>query len=76
MVIIYSIIFIMQGVVNMEKTLVLIKPDATERNIIGNIISFYEKEGLKISQMQMMKAKEEQMLRYYVRKYSLMTIFH
>ena len=26
----------------MEKTLVLIKPDAVEQNIIGNIISLYE----------------------------------
>ena len=65
MVIIYSIIFIMQGVVTMEKTLVLIKPDATERNIIGNIISFYENAGLKISQMQMMKASVEKATLHY-----------
>ena len=33
----------------MEKTLVLIKPDAVEQNIIGDIISHYEKAGLKIN---------------------------
>ncbi|KOA21520.1 nucleoside diphosphate kinase [Clostridium homopropionicum DSM 5847] len=49
----------------MEKTLVLIKPDATERNIIGSIISFYEKQGLKISQMQMMEASVEKATLHY-----------
>lgn len=43
----------------MEKTLVLIKPDATERNIIGEIISFYEKGCLKITAMKMLKAPIE-----------------
>ena len=32
----------------MEKTLVLIKPDAVERNLIGKILTFYEDNGLKI----------------------------
>lgn len=43
----------------MERTLVLIKPDATERNIIGKIIDFYEKEGLKITSLKMLKAPAE-----------------
>lgn len=37
----------------MEKTLVLIKPDAVERNLIGEIISIYEKAGLKIIALRM-----------------------
>ena len=32
----------------MEKSLVLIKPDAVRKNIIGNIIGIYEKQGLKV----------------------------
>lgn len=40
----------------MEKTLVLIKPDAVERNLIGKIISFYEEHNLKIIKLQMLKA--------------------
>ena len=40
----------------MEKTLVLIKPDAVEQNIIGDIISHYEKAGLKIIALRMVKA--------------------
>ena len=43
----------------MDKTLVLIKPDAVERNIIGEVISFYEKNGLKISGLKMLKAPIE-----------------
>ena len=49
----------------MEKTLVLIKPDATERNIIGNIISFYEKGGLKISEIKILKAPIEKAKLHY-----------
>ena len=37
----------------MERTLVLIKPDAVEQNIIGKIISFYEDAGLKIIALKM-----------------------
>ena len=40
----------------MNKSLVLIKPDAVERNMIGEVISFYEKQGLKISGLKMLKA--------------------
>jgi nucleoside-diphosphate kinase len=43
----------------MDRTLVLIKPDAVERNIIGEIISFYEKQDLKIRGLKMLKAPVE-----------------
>lgn len=36
-----------------ERTLSIIKPDAVERNLIGPIISRFEKEGLRIAAMQM-----------------------
>nr|WP_207720452.1 nucleoside-diphosphate kinase [Clostridium gasigenes] len=42
----------------MEKSLVLIKPDAVEKNLIGKIISFYENEGLKIVELRMQKVSE------------------
>lgn len=42
----------------MEKTFILIKPDAVERNIIGEIINFYEKNELKIIRLKMLKADE------------------
>lgn len=43
----------------MEKTLVLIKPDATERNLIGKILTEYERNDLKVTEMKMMTATEE-----------------
>ncbi len=42
-----------------EKTMVLIKPDGVKRNIIGNIISCYEANGLKVVEIKMMKATRE-----------------
>lgn len=39
-----------------EQTLVLIKPDAVERNLIGNILTEYERNGLKIIKMKMLTA--------------------
>jgi nucleoside-diphosphate kinase len=39
----------------MEKTLLLIKPDAVERGLIGKIISRFEDKGLKITGMKMLK---------------------
>jgi nucleoside-diphosphate kinase len=41
-----------------ESTLSIIKPDATERNITGNINSYFEKAGLKIvAQKRMLLTK-------------------
>lgn len=37
----------------MEKTLVLLKPDAIQRNLVGKIISRFEDTGLKIAAMKM-----------------------
>lgn len=38
-----------------EKTLILVKPDGVQRRLIGEIISRYEKKGLKIIGMKLMK---------------------
>lgn len=37
-----------------EKSLIIIKPDAIQRNLVGEIISRFEKKGLKIIGMKMM----------------------
>lgn len=42
-----------------EKTLVLIKPDAVERNLIGKILSEYERNGLEISDLKLLTASKE-----------------
>ncbi|HCW73482.1 MAG TPA: nucleoside-diphosphate kinase [Clostridiaceae bacterium] len=49
----------------MEKTLVLIKPDAVERNLIGKIISMYEEKGLKVTALKMVHADAELSHRHY-----------
>ena len=36
----------------MEKTLVIIKPDAVKRGLIGKIIDMYEQKELKITKMK------------------------
>ena len=48
-----------------EKTLVLIKPDAVERNLIGNILIEYERNGLKILDMKLIKASIEVAEKHY-----------
>ncbi|MGI6299401.1 MAG: nucleoside-diphosphate kinase [Saccharofermentanales bacterium] len=49
----------------MEKTLVLIKPDAVERNLIGAIIAIYEENGLKVTRMQLMQAERHLAMEHY-----------
>lgn len=48
-----------------EKSLVLIKPDAVERDLIGKIINVYEEAGLKITELKMLKVKEELAKKHY-----------
>lgn len=42
----------------MEKSLVLIKPDAVEKNLIGKILAHYEDKGLKIIKLRMGKVSK------------------
>lgn len=49
----------------MEKTLVLIKPDGVQRGLVGEIISRFEKCGLKIISMKMVYADEEMASAHY-----------
>lgn len=42
-----------------EKTLVLLKPDAVQRRLIGEILARFEKTGLKIVGMKMVQADED-----------------
>lgn len=38
----------------MESSLIIIKPDAVERKLIGNILAVYEENGLKIAGLKML----------------------
>ncbi|MGH7801091.1 MAG: nucleoside-diphosphate kinase [Thermodesulfobacteriota bacterium] len=43
----------------MERTLVFLKPDALQRGIIGEIISRFERKGLKIVSVKMMRLSDQ-----------------
>ena len=49
----------------MEKSLVLIKPDAMERGLAGTIISRLEKAGVKLVAMKMLHMDKELAQRHY-----------
>ncbi|HJO82683.1 MAG: nucleoside-diphosphate kinase [SAR202 cluster bacterium] len=49
----------------MQRTLVLLKPDAVQRGLIGPIISRLERRGLKIVGMKLMQVSEELAYRHY-----------
>ncbi len=49
----------------MERTLVLLKPDAVQRRLVGRIISRFEEKGLKIVGMKLMKVTQELAERHY-----------
>ncbi len=49
----------------MEQTLVLIKPDGVKRGIVGEIIHRFERMGLKIVAMKMVRPDEEKLLAHY-----------
>ena len=49
----------------MEKTLVLIKPDAVRGKHIGDIVKIYEEKGLKILAMKMLQMNEKLASKHY-----------
>ena len=49
----------------MNRTLALIKPDAVDRNIIGNIIAIIEKNGFIVRDMKFMKMSRSLAERFY-----------
>ena len=49
----------------MQRTLVLLKPDAVQRGLAGEIISRLEGRGLKLVAMKLMRMEEDQARRHY-----------
>lgn len=49
----------------MEQTLVLLKPDAVQRRLVGRIIARLEDKGLRIVGMKMMRVSQELAFRHY-----------
>jgi len=53
----------MQG--NFERTLVLLKPDAVQRRLIGRILTRFEEKGLTIVALKLLQVSEELARRQY-----------
>lgn len=49
----------------MDRTLVICKPDAVERGLVGEIISRFERRNLKIVAMELRQVDEETAARHY-----------
>jgi nucleoside-diphosphate kinase len=54
-----------------EKTLVLLKPDAVKRGVMGEIIARFEKVGMKIVAMKLIQVNEEQAKKHYTEDISI-----
>ena len=49
----------------MSRTLILIKPDAYERGLTGEILARFERKGLRIAELRVLHAHEELAHRHY-----------
>ena len=49
----------------MERTFIIIKPDAVQRGLIGEIVGRFERRGLKIVAMKFMQVGEDLARRHY-----------
>lgn len=65
--------FLFQGIASihatdttaLEQTLAIVKPDAVAANHIGDIIAIYEKEGLKVQALRMVKLSQGDAEQFY-----------
>jgi nucleoside-diphosphate kinase len=49
----------------MERTLIILKPDAVKRGIVGEVLSRFERAGLKIVGVKMLKPSYDQYYEHY-----------
>ena len=49
----------------MERTLILLKPDTVERQLVGTILNRFEQKGLKIAAMRMLQFTQELARKHY-----------
>lgn len=48
-----------------EKTLFIVKPDGVDRNLVGEVISRFERKGFKILKLKMFTFTQEQAEKFY-----------
>ena len=49
----------------MERTFVMVKPDGVQRNLVGEVISRFEKRGLKLVGLKLMQISQELAAKHY-----------
>ncbi len=49
----------------MERTLVLIKPDALKRDLVGEVINRFERQGLRLVSIKMLRLNESEAMAFY-----------
>jgi len=49
----------------MERTLIIFKPDAMNRNLVGRILSRFENKGLRIAGLKLQQSPREQVEKHY-----------
>jgi nucleoside-diphosphate kinase len=49
----------------LERTLSIVKPDGTEKNVIGEVVSRFEKNGIKVIALKMVKLTKEDAEGFY-----------
>ncbi|MCA9356162.1 nucleoside-diphosphate kinase [Candidatus Nomurabacteria bacterium] len=50
---------------NQERSLIIIKPDAVQRNLVGEVVTRFERKGLKIIGMKMMNIEDVVLEEHY-----------
>jgi nucleoside-diphosphate kinase len=51
---------------DLERTLFLVKPDAVERGLVGEIVARFERRGFVIRGMKLLRVREQQAAEHYV----------
>ena len=49
----------------MERTLSIVKPDGTEKNVIGEVVSRFEKNGIRVIALKMVNLTKEEAQGFY-----------
>ena len=52
---------------NRERTFIMLKPDAVQRGLVGEIIKRFEQKGFKLVAMKMMHVSSTKLLRFWER---------
>jgi nucleoside-diphosphate kinase len=55
----------MGGQIQLERTLVILKPDAVQRQLVGRIVAQFESKGLKIVALKLARLERELLERHY-----------